>query len=187
MSCLWKVKLKKERCMERIIILVICIFSFLGFIVESTAQISRSISNISLGMEIKDFRVQFPIEEITDPQSLKKGDRIFVFKKRTRDIEAVSNSFYGGKLYKIEVFYSLPYSKEVSWRQLAKGAVREYGPGKQIQTTQGPVMMWGDEATSVKLERRPQKKGEYRYVLSLLDNVIYLSRGEKCESKPHKI
>jgi hypothetical protein len=138
-------------------------------------------------MSIKDFRERFSNEEVTDSFALLKGDRVFAINKGTKDVETFLGSFYDGKLYKIEVVYTLPYSNQVPWKVFVKGAIQEFGPGKQLETTAGPVLMWGDEESSLKMERRRLKGGKFRYVLSILDNAIFLSRGENCSSQPFKV
>lgn len=173
--------------MKKIYVFPLLFFLFFFHFDEAKALISRSVGDMELGMGIEDFRKRFFNEEVTDSLALLKGDRVFSIKRRTENIEMVVNSFYDGKLYKIEVNYSLPYSNQVPWKVFVSGAIGELGNGKQLETTKGPIIMWGDEESSLKMEKRPLKGGQFRYVLSLLDNAIFLSRGEKCSSRPFKV
>jgi hypothetical protein len=63
---------------------------------------------------------------------------------------------------------------------------RDYGQGRVVESSQGTVATWGDEASSLMLERRVVREGLPRYVISLLDNAIYLLKGETCSPKRYQ-
>ena len=166
------------------------LFVFIFFWVslgESRTGISRSIADFTLGMEIHDFMNRFSNEEVTDKLSLLRGDRVFSIQKMTNDIDSVLNTFYNGKLYRIDVFYSLPFSQRVPWKSFLKEGNEAYGKGEILDSMQGPIVIWGDEMSSLKMEKKAFKGDQNRYVLSLLDNALFLSRGETCSSQPLEI
>ena len=174
--------------MMKRMVLALIFFILLGVpLGESKTRISRSVADITLGMEIKNFRSRFSNEEVTDKFSLLRGDRVFSIQKKTDDIDSVLNTFYSGKLYKIDVFYSLPFSQRVPWKSFVREGNEAYGKGEILDSMQGPVVIWGDEMSSLKMERKALKGDQFRYVLSLLDNAIFLSRGETCSSQPLEI
>ena len=163
-------------------------FILLGVpLLESKTGISRSVADISLGMEIHDFRSKFSNEEVTDRFSLLRGDRVFSIQKKTEDIDSVLNTFYNGKLYRIDVIYSLPFSQRVPWQSFVKEGNEAYGQGEVLDSIQGPVVIWGDEMSSLKMERKAFNGDPNRYVLSLLDNAIFLSREQTCSSQKLEI
>lgn len=181
-------KIRVGDIMIKKIILPLVVFVFLGGALgESRTGISRSIADMTLGMEINHFIKRFSNKEVTSKFSLLRGDRVFSIQKMTDDIDSVLNTFYNGRLYRIDVFYSLPFSQRVPWKSFLKEGNQAYGKGEIIDSMEGPIVIWGDELSSLKMERRVFKGDQNRYVLSLLDNALYLSRGETCSSQPLEI
>ena len=172
--------------MVRITLIAILLSVFISQTGDTKTLISRSLVAITLAMELTDFQKRFPNQEITSSFSLQQGDRVFAVIGKTKSIDAIWCYFYDGRLYKIEVVYSLDYSRKVPWDSLVGAAVKDYGQGGVVESSQGIVATWADEASSLMMEQRVGKEGRPRYVISLLDNAIYLLKGETCSPRRYQ-
>ncbi len=155
---------------------------------ENGPTIIRSFSNLYLGMSIAEMEDAYPVDEIA-AGSLLPGEKMFAVYARFPEINKVLATFYLGKLFRIELFYSPDYAKRVPWERFVSVVRKGYGEGWSFEAQGGPVVMWDDGETSFVLERKtvPRTSSPYPYYLaSIVDGELFNARQESCPARKYE-
>ncbi len=106
---------------------------------ENGPTIIRSFSNLYLGMSIAEMEDAYPVDEIA-AGSLLPGEKMFAVYARFPEINKVLATFYLGKLFRIELFYSPDYAKRVPWERFVSVVRKGYGEGWSFDAQGGPLL-----------------------------------------------
>jgi hypothetical protein len=154
--------------------------------VSAQEPITRSFSEITLGMSVEELKETYETKEVAS-STLLPGEQLFAVDGQFTGIERVWCSFYLKKLFRIEFTYSPQYSQQIPWDRFLEFLKRDYGDGWSIESTQGDVAMWSDGNTSFVVERKAAPKSTYVYVVSIVDDSLYNARQESCPTKKYKV
>ena len=164
--------------------LIIAIFSMAGWSEWALAQpsVSRSYSEMTLGMGVEEIEEIHAIEEVPGSKLL-PGESRFRIKGEFSGINEILCTFYLGKLFRIEILYSLQYSQQLPWERFVQFLEKGHGEGWSFESPQGQVAIWDDGETSFILERKVASGSPPSYTVSILDNGLYNAREESCPER----
>lgn len=155
------------------------IFLLVGGGVQAEVSINRDFSEIALGTSIEDLNARHPLKEITGIELL-PGERLFRAQGEFPGVERILCTFFLGKLFRIEVFYTPQYSQQIPWETFVKFLKKGYGEGWRFDSIKGQVAIWDDGETSFILERKASSGTPPAYVVKILDNDLFNAREETC-------
>jgi hypothetical protein len=153
---------------------------------KAETEITRSFSDIALGMSIEELQEHHPTREVTDLPRM-EGERLFAVAVDLPGIKQILCAFYVGMLFRIEVFYSPQFTQEVPWESFVAHLSKGYGQGMGFESTTGRVAIWNDGKTSFVLEQKVLPKSPLFYVASIVDDELYSARKESCSSPKYRI
>ncbi len=174
---------------SRLVMMILMILLIGAFGIQATAAqetIARSFSNLTLGMSIEELQKSYKTQEIEET-ALLPGERLFTVTGQFNGISKVLCTFYLGKLFRIELYYSPQYSRQVPWEQFVEFVKKGYGEGWGFESTKGPTMIWNDRKTSFILELKNSPNSSPFYIASIVDDELYNTRQESCSSPKFKV